>query len=236
MPRTNWAPESIQNGHVAALQATETCRQPNTVSKCMEQVMRTANPFSRFKWNKEQDVPEVLAVLLETINSHSREARQLAELSIRRVKTCTVCSSSYPIINIEQYLLIPVRQSLSQMVEEFAPDEVMEGENAYTCAHCNKKQKAIQRSELASAPLILMMVLRRMEPSQPHGGMLVRSNQHIDYMEQMEIRVKEQDQTERTVSYETLAVIHHTSHSKDSGHYTAHIKSRVAGSTVTITR
>ena len=187
-------------------------------------MMRAANPFSRFKWYKEQDVTEVLAVLMNTINSHSREARQLSGLSIRRIKTCTVCSSRYPIVSNEQYLLTPVRRSLSQMVSEFAPDEVMEGENAYACAHCNQNQKAIQRSELASSPLILLIVLRRMEASQLQEGVLVRSCQRIDQLDEMQVRVKEQDQAGRTVNYQTLAVIHHTPYSKNFGHYTAHIK------------
>ena len=159
---------------------------------------------------------------MESINSESRPARQLSEISVMRTKTCTVCAYRSPVEIKEPYLLVPVRQSVSAMLEAFSADEVLDGENAYECPQCVTKQKAVQRSVLVSAPGMLVLVVRRFEPSPLQQGTYVRSKQKIMYLSPVKARVRDSVGVEVAVRYETLAVIHHEGNT-DRGHYLAHI-------------
>ena len=118
--------------------------------------------------------------------------------------------------------MVPVRHSVSAMLEAFSDDEVLEGDNAYECQQCKRKQRTVQRSELASAPLMLVLVLRRFAPSPLQQGSLVRSSQKIKYLSPLKVRVRYDVGVERAVGYETLAVIHQEG-SQERGHYFAHI-------------
>ena len=94
--------------------------------------MRDAD--SNFNPSQQQDVMDALAVLMEAVNSRSRQAQHLTEIDVRsRVNTCCSCGHNSIKITHERCLLVPVRQSLTQFIEEFSPEEILEGENKYKC-------------------------------------------------------------------------------------------------------
>ena len=186
----------------------------------MGETMREDSPASGFQPYSQHDVNEVLPVLIDQITRHSSRSEQLTRLVIRRTKTCTVCLSEYATESKEPSLTVPVRSSLTKMVEHFSPDEILEGQNAYQCENCGMKQKTTVHCELASAPKLLLLVMRRMEPL---NGALIRSRRRVKEIAHMRIQVREAGTAQRTVEYETLAVIRHEG-TADKGHYTAHIK------------
>ena len=141
---------------------------------------------------------------------------------MRRVKICTVCSFKSPVESTEKMLWVPVRPSVSAMLEGFSADQILEGDNAYNCPQCGRRQKAVERAELVSAPLFLVLVLRRIVPSLLQPGSLVRDPQKIKHLSPVSVCVKPSHEVELTVGYETVAVIHHEGTSA-KGHYYAHI-------------
>ena len=182
-----------------------------------------------FAWNTQQDVPHILSVLMDRINAESAIARQLSEIPVRTVTTCSVCNFKSANVKPQQYLMVPVRDSLSAMMSEFSSEQVVEGDNGYLCPQCSptQKQKAFQRDEIASAPLMMVLVLRRYEKSNQQGSLqptFVRSTQHINHCLPLEVCVKTGSGVEQKAKYEAVSVIHHTGSLSGCSHYIAHVR------------
>ena len=182
-----------------------------------------------FAWNTQQDVPHILSVLMDRINAGSAIARQLSEIPVRTVTTCSVCNFKSAKLKPQQYLMVPVRDSLSAMMAEFLAEEVVEGDNGYLCPQCSptQKQKAFQRDELASAPLMMVLVLRRYEKSNQQSSLqpaFVRSTVRINHRLPLEVCVKTGSGVEQKAKYEAVSVIHHTGSLSGCSHYIAHVR------------
>ena len=83
-------------------------------------------------------------------------------------------------------------------------------------------QRSTRRSELASAPMMMTLRLRRMEPIPLQKEILARNNQEVKDFERLRIRTRNEEGHETVVDYKTMAVIHHEG-TEITGHYTAHI-------------
>jgi len=188
----------------------------------LQSSVRASEMSTEFNWNSQNDVPAVLSILMEAINSESAPAKKMSETSVKHVKTCTVCLHQSPVTSVERMLWVPVRSSVSAMVEDFSADQILDGDNAYNCLQCGRKQKAIERSEIVSAPVMLALVLRRLEPAPLRQGTLVRNTQTIKYLSPVSVRERTGSGVEIAVRYEAMAVIHYEGDSV-RGHYFAHI-------------
>jgi len=182
-----------------------------------------------FTWNTQQDVPHILSVLMDRINVESAIARQLSEIPVRTVTTCSVCNFKSAKLKPQQYLMVPVRATLSEMLSEFSAEQVVEGENGYLCPQCSptQKQKAFQKDELASAPLMLILVLRRYEKSNQQSSlqpMFIRSTQRIKHLVPLEVCVKADSGIEKRAKYEVVSVVHHAGSLSGCSHYFAHVR------------
>jgi ubiquitin C-terminal hydrolase len=193
----------------------------------LQSEMRTSQGIRDFVWNMQQDVPHILSVLMERIKTESVSASQLSEIPVRTVTTCSVCNYKSVKLNPQQFLVVPVRSSLSAMVADFSSEQVVEGDNGYQCPQCSMKQKAFQRDELASAPLMMVLVLRRYEKSISRGSLhpsFVRSTQRFNHRLPLEVCIRSDSGKEMTEMYESVSVIHHIGSLGGGGHYFAHVK------------
>ena len=182
-----------------------------------------------FNWNEPQDVPHILGFLMEKINTESPTARTLSETRVRTVTTCSACSYESAKLDNQPFLHVPVRDSLPAMLEEFSSSTVMEGNNGYMCPQCSPTQKikAFQREEVASAPLMLVVVMRRYEKNSLQGPMhpaFIRSTQHVNPHVKLELLVKSDSGVEQKARYESMALIHNQGSLCGVSHYFAHIK------------
>jgi ubiquitin C-terminal hydrolase len=200
--------------------------QPVALLRQLQSEMRVT--FRDFNYNTPQDVPHILSVFMEKINAESESSRQLSEISVRTVTTCSVCSFKSVKIEAQKYLNVPVCESLSEMVSEFTAEQVMDGDNAYSCPQCACKQKAFRREELASAPLMLVLVLRRFVTSCRQGSLqpaFTRSRQCVNHRLPLEVSLRDDVGGEQSVMFEAVTVVHHKgSLSGADGHYFAHVK------------
>jgi uncharacterized UBP type Zn finger protein len=186
--------------------------------------MRTTNPGTAFRWDKQNDVPEVLGVVIEAVTAECVAARELFGVVERYSITCTVCSHVSSRVSPPQNLLyVNVKESLSEMVESCSVDEMVERE----CAQCRQKQKMAMRTDLAAAPPILILQIRdRFLPSPLNDGSIVRNSQEIKDLSSLNVRVRTDIGVEIGVRYRISAIIHHEGVSNDRGHYFAHINRR----------
>jgi ubiquitin C-terminal hydrolase len=196
--------------------------------------MRTTNDRTEFHWNKQHDVPEVLEVLIDAVNSECTSARSLSEIVEKHTTTCTVCSYKSSRVSPPQTILwVDVMDSVSAMVKSCSVEEVLEGDNACWCVQCGRKQKAVRRSDLTVAPQMLALAVRNRflqspVPSLPTSPLTapppsyVRNSQRIKHFSPLKVCVRTDNGVEVAVRYDVTAVIHHEGR-RDRGHYFAHI-------------
>ena len=123
--------------------------------------MRITNPGTAFRWDKQEDVPEVLEVLIAALNEASPPARTFSDIVVRSTVICTVCSYSSSVDSIQPILWMNIKQSLTEMIEDYETDDILEGETAYMCSQCNRKQRALRRSAIVRCPDMLIVAMRR---------------------------------------------------------------------------
>ncbi len=115
------------------------------------------------------------------------------------------------------------------MMAEFSATTVVEGSNGYMCPQCSPTQrlKAFQREEVASASLMMVLVMRRYEKNRLQGTLhpaFIRSMQHVNPDVQLELVVKSGSGGDQKARYETMALIHNKGSLNGVSHYFSHIR------------
>ena len=163
----------------------------------------------QFKRNQQQDVREVISTLLEEVNS------QLTKPTIQDIKTCLHCHNIITTTRTPNFLILPVKDTVTDMLATYTEVEPLELLN---CPGCNMATAATQRTTILEPPEILVAIINRESP----GGR--RINTAIKDVGQFNLH------TDANIDllYSTRAVIHHhgsrTTGNQERGHYTANIK------------
>jgi ubiquitin C-terminal hydrolase len=184
--------------------------------------MRTTNPGTEFRWDKQQDVPEVLEVLIAAINEASLPARKISEVVVRSTVICTVCSYSSSVDSIQPIMWMNIKQSLPKMIEDFETDEILDGATAYMCSRCNRRQKALRRAVIVRCPEMLVVAMRRFKRTEQ--GSFVRNRQKVDLLPPLNVPVRPEIDVEFVTTYNVSAIIHHEGSHPNRGHYYADIR------------
>ena len=196
----------------------------------LDKEVRKTNPT--FRWNRQQDAREVLAVLMEAIGTHSPHAQQMTETMVKDTKTCLECGNSSVTIKEFPQILTPVKRSLTQMVKLFSEEEVLDGDNKVECTACSALRKTSKRTEIVVAPQLLVLVVNREVTRR--NGRNGRDNRRIEGITELTIETPHigstQGHPDLITQYETLATIHHSgmrsSGDQESGHYTAYVRNK----------
>jgi len=118
-----------------------------------------------------------------------------------------------------------MKQSLTEMIVDYESDAILDPDDAataYTCAQCNRKQKALRRSEIVRSPEMLIVAMRRFRRSEQ--GTFVRNSQRVDVLSPLIVPVRPEIGVEISTVYNVSAVIHHQGSQPNSGHYYADIR------------
>ncbi|KAF8323550.1 uncharacterized protein EI90DRAFT_3077001 [Cantharellus anzutake] len=158
---------------------------------------------------------------------------------------CLTCRKTSITFNAFMYLSLPIptrgeKASLSQCLDTFVGEEIMEKSNAWNCPHCKVLRKASKQLSLSRLPPVLLIHLKRFSFNGPFTDKVetqvdfpVRGLDLTRYMPQSTTAVvssmKSQSKTDpRTQDppfmYDLYGVINHFGN-LSSGHYTAHIAS-----------
>jgi len=196
---------------------------PSTFLHHLQDTMRDVNPASNFLWNNQQDVPEVLAGILENITSSSLLAQQRSCISVKTILTCSICSFVSAREETHPFLVLSVKPNLSDALADFFSVTTLDGDNRWECPICLQKQKAFSSSEVMSVPDMLIVVLRRYAQSVLHQGSFIKNTEKIACLSPVSIPVKADGEVQLQHKYKLAAAVHHDGLFK-RGHYFAHIK------------
>lgn len=149
---------------------------------------------------------------------------------------------------VEPFISIQVevknKKSLTEGLESYVAGEILEGENAYQCDHCESKVRAIKRQCVKRLPNFLVISLRRfefdfdsmtrnklndyfefpmilnMEPYTQEG--LERAEKEKERLQGKEVQIPEKTFSDDYYDYKLKGVIIHMG-TAESGHYYSYI-------------
>jgi len=125
---------------------------------------------------------------------------------------------------------------LTQCIDAFVKEEILEGENAWNCPNCKRPQRATKQLRIARLPTILIIVLKRFHYEGPWRDKL---NTFVDFpMRNLDLtkyalpspsksRSPQPEKSENYL-YDLYAVTNHFG-TLSGGHYTACIHNNLRG-------
>lgn len=114
--------------------------------------------------------PPQVASALEWQRYRTRENSVIVDTfqgQLRSRLTCTVCGSVSTTYNTFMYLSLPIPAarrgavSLTQCLDAFVHDEVLDGSNAWHCPQCRRPRRTVKQMSLARLPPVLLVQLKR---------------------------------------------------------------------------
>ena len=190
----------------------------------LENTIREKSHTPNFKASEQQDAREILAAIMDELGDQSRQAKDLTTTTVIERKTCTTCGNKSQITRQEQILIWPIRKTLSDMAKAYAEPEMMDGENKANCDRCGTKRETTHSTNISSPPEILVIAVNR---QRVNDNRRFRDNQTIEQIQELQLKVRGEDEEETTLSYRTKAVIHHKgtreAGHQERGHYTAFV-------------
>ncbi|XP_053301855.1 ubiquitin carboxyl-terminal hydrolase 42-like, partial [Pleuronectes platessa] len=132
---------------------------------------------------------------------------------------CNAVSDTFdPFVDIN--LEIKPASGVSKALEEFVKLELLEGDNAYKCAECNKMVTAAKGFSIHRNPNVLTLLLKRYADNRGR-----KIKEKVKYPEYLDMRpFMSQTQGEAQL-YSLYAVIVHSGYSSRAGHYFCYVKS-----------
>lgn len=111
--------------------------------------------------------------------------------------------------------------SLDKALDKFTQPEILQHDNAYKCAKCQKKVSARKRFTVYKAPNVATFQLKRFDSDRIFGGKITK---HINYPDEFDLRPYMSESNKPPIRYKLSAVLVHVGHTSNSGHYYCFIK------------
>jgi len=141
---------------------------------------------------------------------------------LRSQVKCTVCkhaSNVYdPVMDLS--LDISHASTLQKALRNFTQPELLSGSNQFKCERCNKKVDAVKQFTIHEAPAVLTLQLKRFTFMSRHGNKL---NKHVKFTPTLDLTAYMSSRREG-FAYSLHAVLVHSGHSLNSGHYYTYVK------------
>lgn len=133
--------------------------------------------------------------------------------------TCEFCERSSK--NYDRFLDIALetRSCIRRSLAEFTKAEILSGENAYFCEHCQQKRTAWKQFQIKMPPLYLILQLKRFSLDGQKHHNFTRFPETLDIFE-----FCSSARENGSLTYSLYGVICHIGSTIRSGHYVAYIK------------
>lgn len=105
--------------------------------------------------------------------------------------------------------------SVDKALANFTKREVLDGQNKYQCARCQRKVVAHKRFSVHTPPPVLSLHLKRFDFTYRHGAKITR---HVEFDEHLDL-APYMSQATVPVKYRLFGVLVHSGHTVHSGHY-----------------
>ena len=126
---------------------------------------------------------------------------------------------------IKQDLSSQVPPSLTKSMSLFVQSEVLDENNKWHCAHCNKDVCANKKTDIWSAPEVLIIHLKRfISSSSYYGSSIEKDDRNVEYQEYIDLDQYIMSRlSSESVRYVLYGVINHRGE-LNHGHYTAYVR------------
>lgn len=183
----------------------------------------------QYRLGDQQDASEFAKHLLDTLERELRQAefmwrgRTVSSVTCEQCKTCT--ERLEPFVDLSVHFPMTEKAhdasrngsallSVDEMLRsQLAQEERMTGDNAYRCGHCEALVNATLRTQVAEAPLYLMLTLQRFYYS---GGGSKKILSDVVFEPSLQLPVRD---AKEPVRYTLFAVVFHSGLSANHGHY-----------------
>jgi len=146
----------------------------------------------------------------------------LLQGQLRSSLTCKACGHRASNFDPFLYLSVPVSGSMRQVtdaIETYLEEEVLEGDEKWFCRHCEKKVDARKKIDLWKLPPVLVLHLKRFEFDQ-RSCQFRKLGNHLRMPEVVDLLEYTSSPQREGARYEVVAVANHMG-PFGSGHYTA---------------
>ncbi|KAL1139756.1 hypothetical protein AAG570_006733, partial [Ranatra chinensis] len=149
---------------------------------------------------------------------------RIVDLFVGQLKStlqCTVCNHCSTTFEVFWDLSLPLPSRtgslrLSQCLEHFTKEEVLDGEEMPTCSKCKTRRKCTKRFSIQKFPKILVLHLKRFSPSERYRKLSATVEFPLANLD-----MSAYSSTPQTSLYNLYAVSNHSG-TAYSGHYTAY--------------
>lgn len=180
---------------------------------------------------KPRNLPEIDDHLSDSIKANESwkqylrcDNSKIVDLFVGQLKStlqCTVCGHSSTTFEVFWDLSLPLPSRtgtlrLSQCIDHFTKEEVLDGDEMPTCSRCKTRRKCTKRFSIQRFPKILVLHLKRFSPSERYRKLSATVEFPLTNLD-----MSAYSSTPSTCSYNLYAVSNHSG-SAYSGHYTAY--------------
>mmetsp|Transcript_17554 Transcript_17554/g.36876 ORF Transcript_17554/g.36876 Transcript_17554/m.36876 type:complete len:721 (+) Transcript_17554:739-2901(+) len=196
---------------------------PGAITRHVNKISPTLRPY------QQEDAHEFFRSLLSSLTMHGQNARlsSLFDGLLESSITCCTCRKSS--LTRDRYMDLSLDiadrdiTSLERALDKFTEEELLDGDNMFTCSRCQVKRAVTKGLRLATAPTMLVINFKRF--ASDNYGRISRLSKSIEFPLRLEIA----DYMSRTnrgkpPPYTLVAVLVHRGRSCDCGHYFAYVR------------
>ncbi|XP_073978115.1 ubiquitin specific protease 2 isoform X1 [Rhodnius prolixus] len=180
---------------------------------------------------KPKNLPEIDDHLSDSVKSSESwkqylrcDNSRIVDLFVGQLKStlqCTTCGHSSTTFEVFWDLSLPLPSRigslrLSQCLDHFTKEEVLDGDEMPTCSKCKTRRKCTKRFSIQKFPKILVLHLKRFSPSERYRKLTANVEFPLTNLD-----MSAYSSTPQACSYNLYAVSNHSG-TTHSGHYTAY--------------
>lgn len=196
-----------------------------------------------FRLGRQEDAHEFLRFLIDGMVSASLHRQKHLDRSVKQTTLihsifgghlrsqvrCTVCKHPSNVYDPMMDLSLEIGQAttVQKALRNFTKPEVLSGSNQFQCDKCGKKVDAVKQFTIHEAPRVLTLQLKRFAFMSRHGNKI---GKHVAFPPTLDITsftsagmAGGQRAGSGTV-YKLHAVLVHSGHSLNSGHYYSYVQ------------
>jgi len=169
----------------------------------------------------QQDVPEILAVLIDELRGTSQAADDILSSSLINITTCEQCHSFSQVETKEDIIQLPLTNSMSSSLNSFFAPDNLRGSDRWFCTLCDSLQDSVRETRFVNCGNVLILQLLRYAN---FNGKTFKDNRKFTlFTDTITIPVVVDDIVTMRKTFKLKATINHSG-TKDAGHYWSFIK------------
>eukprot|EP00158_Paraphelidium_tribonemae_P005829 Partr_v1_DN27544_c0_g1_i2_m30446 putative ubiquitin carboxyl-terminal hydrolase len=181
------------------------------------------------KAGRQEDSHEFMRFLIESVgkgfmkSSAFDPTKAMFGFELESTVTCYSCKKASKHRDPAMDLSLDIKNcdSVEKAFKLFSKPDILSGKNRYNCEHCKKPRDAAKHMNIATAPNVLCIQLKRFEFT-AYGQQ--KLNRFVSYPEYLNMPLGSGSQMS-TSRYQLYGVLVHSGNSNRSGHYYAFVRS-----------